>query len=41
MTPSLVTTESERTGQEVVVAKFDVLYQNLPGKTWSKTAKTS
>jgi len=31
-----VNTESERTGQELVVAKFEVLYQNLPGKTETK-----
>jgi len=40
MTPqSLVNTEFERTGQEVVVAKFEVLYQNLPGKTGVKPQK--
>jgi len=39
MTPSLVNTESERTSQKVVVAKFEVLYQNLPGKTEAKPQK--
>jgi len=39
MAPSLVNNESERIGQEVVMAKFEVPYQNLPAKTEAKPQK--
>jgi hypothetical protein len=39
MITNLVNNESERSGREVVVAQFEVPYQNLPGKTEVKPQK--